>query len=75
MSWDRPFAQPIPLPGGRPARTLRDADDFVRKLPRLQQEAPEWRSALQSLTDAAEDRGAMLLAKIGMNRALNRKIS
>jgi hypothetical protein len=74
MSWDRPFAQPIPLPGGRPARTLRDADDFVRKLPRLEQDAAEWRYAVQSLIDAAEDRGAMLLAKIGMDRALNRKI-
>jgi hypothetical protein len=74
MSWDRPFAQPVPLPGGRPARTLRDANDFVRKLPRLEQDSAEWRSAVRSLTDAAEDRGAMLLAKFGMDRALSRKI-
>jgi hypothetical protein len=75
MSWDRPFAQPVPLPGGRPARTLRDASDFVRKLSRLDQDAPEWRHAVQMLTDAAEDRGAIFLAKIGMDRALNRKIN
>jgi hypothetical protein len=74
MSWDRPFAQPIPLPGRRPARTLRDAGDFVRNLPRLEQDAAEWRYAVQSLTRAAENREAMLLAKIGMDRALNRRI-
>ena len=74
MSWDRPFAQPVPLAGGRPARTLRDAGNFVRKLSRLEQDAPEWRYAVQMLTDAAEDRGAILLAKIGIDRALNRKI-
>ena len=75
MSWDRPFAQPVPLPGGKPARTLRDAGDFVRTLSILEQDAPEWRHAVQMLTDAAEDRGAIFLAKIGMDRALNRKIN
>jgi hypothetical protein len=33
MSWDRPFAQPVPLPEGPPAQTLRDAADYIRKLP------------------------------------------
>jgi len=74
MSWDRPFAQPVPLPGGRPARTLRDAGNFVRKLSKLERDTPEWRHAVQMLTDAAEDRGAILLAKIGMDRALDRNI-
>ena len=74
MSWDRPFAQPVPLPGRRPARTLRDADNFVRKLSRLERDVPEWRHAIQMLTDAAEDRGPIFFAKIGIDRALNRKI-
>jgi hypothetical protein len=74
MSWDRPFAQPVPLPGGRPARTLRDAGDFVSKLSRLERDTPEWRYAVEMLIDAAEDRGAILLAKIGLDRALDRKI-
>jgi hypothetical protein len=73
MSWDRPFGQPFPLPGGRPARTLRDAGDYIRKLPELERDTPEWRLAIQMLIDAAEGRGPMLFAKIGMDRALNRK--
>ena len=74
MSWDRPFAQPIPLPGVSPARTLRDVGNFVRNLSELERDTPEWRHAVQMLTDAAEGRGAILLAKIGTDRALNRKI-
>jgi hypothetical protein len=35
---------------------VRDAGDFVRKLAILEQDAPEWRHAVQMLTDAAEDR-------------------
>jgi hypothetical protein len=34
---------------------------------------PEWRLAIQMLIDAAEDRGSMLFAKTGMERALNRR--
>ena len=29
MSWDRPFDQPVPLPEGPPAQTLRDAADYI----------------------------------------------
>jgi hypothetical protein len=74
MSWDRPFAQPLPLLRGRPAKTLREADNFIRNLPEIERDAPEWRLAVQMLTDAAEDRGPMLLAKISMDRALERKL-
>ena len=73
MSWDRPFGQPIPLPGGPPARTLRDAGNYIRRLPESERDKPEWRLAIQMLIDAAEDRGSMLFAKTGMERALNRK--
>ena len=72
MSWERPFDQPVPLPGERPARTLRDASNYIRKLPESERDTPEWRMAVQMLIDAAEDRGPMLFAKMGINRALNR---
>jgi hypothetical protein len=74
VSWDRPFGQPLPLPGGRPAITLRDAGDYIRKLPESERDTPEWRLAIQMLIDAAEDRGPMLFAIIGMDRAVNRKV-
>jgi hypothetical protein len=73
VSWERPFDQPVPLPGERPARTLRDAGNYIRKLPELERDTPEWRMAIQMLIDAAEDRGPMLFAKIGLDRALNRQ--
>jgi hypothetical protein len=73
MSWDRPFGQPVALPGGRPARTLRDAGDYIRKLPQSERDTPEWRLAIQMLIDAVDDRGPMLFAEMGMERALNRK--
>lgn len=73
MSWDRPFDQPVPLPSGAPARTLRDANNYIRKLPRSEHDRPEWRHAVQMLIDASEDRGPMLLARIGINRAVERQ--
>ena len=63
MSWDRPFDQPVPLPSGAPARTLRDAGNYIRKLPASERDTPEFRLAIQMLIDAAEDRGPMLFAK------------
>ena len=53
MSWDRPFAQPVPLPKGPPAQTLRDAADYIRKLPQPERDCQEWRLAVQMLVDAA----------------------
>ena len=75
MSWDRPFGQPVPLPAGRSARTLRDAGDYIRKLPQSERDAPEWRLAIQMLIDAAEDRGPVLFARMGIERALERTLS
>ena len=70
MSWDRPFAQPVPFPEGPPAQTLRDAADYIRKLPQAERDGQEWRLAVQMLIDAAEDRGPMLFARMGIVRAL-----
>jgi hypothetical protein len=72
VSWERPFDQPVPLPSGPPARTLRDAANYIKKLPKSEHDTPEWRLAAQMLIDAAEDRGPMLVAKMGISRAVNR---
>ena len=74
MSWDRPFDQPVPLPNGAPAKTLRDAADYIKKLPKSERDRREWRLAVHMLLDAAEDRGPVLFAKMGMERALNREV-
>jgi hypothetical protein len=72
MTWDRPFDQPVPLPDGRPARTLRDAAKYIKKLPKSEYDRPEWRFAVQVLTKASEDRAPMLFARIGISRAIER---
>jgi hypothetical protein len=71
VSWERPFDHPVPLPSGPPARTLRDAASYIKKLPKSERDTPEWRLAIQMLIDAAEDRGPMLFAKMGILRAVN----
>ncbi len=71
MSWDRYFDQPLALPKSAPARTLRDAAKYVAALPKSEYDRPEWRLAVQMLIDAAEDRGPMLFARIGMLRAIS----
>jgi hypothetical protein len=74
VSWDRPFDQPVPLPKGAPARTLRDAAAFIRKLPKAEQEAREWQTAIQILIDAAENRAPTMFAKMAIHQAVNRNV-
>jgi len=69
MSWNRFFSQPVSLPSGLPARTLRDAGEFIKKLPKLERDRPEWRAAIYLLIEAAEDRLLALFAHIGITRA------
>jgi hypothetical protein len=72
VSWDRPFHQPVLLPNGAPARTLRDAANYIKKLPKSERDRPEWRLAIHMLIDAAEERGPMMFARMGMLRAFER---
>jgi hypothetical protein len=67
-----PFDQPVPLPSGAPARTLRDAAKFIKTLPKAEHQSLEWRLAVHMLIEAAEDRGPMLFARMGLLRASNR---
>ena len=75
VSWERPFDQPVPLPSGPPARTLRDAANFIRQLPKAERETAEWRLAIQMLIDASEGCGPMLFAKLGIERAAYRNLA
>ena len=74
MSWSRPFEDPIPVPKGKPLITLKDAAAYVRKLPPAEQESPHWQAAIEALIMAAEDRGPLMHARIGVMRALNRHV-
>lgn len=66
MPWSREFEDPVPG-----LRTLRDAANYIRRLPKAEQELPAWQAAVEALILAAEGRGPMLQARVGMLRAMN----
>ena len=72
--WRRRFEDPIPLPRGRQLVTLQDAADYILKLPKAEQNLKEWQAATEALIMAAENRGPLLHARVGMLRALNRDV-
>src|SRR5882724_1715677 len=74
MSWSRPFEDPINLPNGRTLSTLRDAAAYIMALPGKTRQSDEWQAAIEALLMAAEDRGPLMHARIGMMRALNRDV-
>jgi hypothetical protein len=71
MSWSTPFESPIPLPKGKPLVTLKDAADYIKRLPKAEHDKPHWQLAVEVLILAAEDRGPLMHARIGMLQALN----
>jgi hypothetical protein len=72
--WNRKFDDPIPLPRGRQLVTLQDAGKYITKLPKVEQQLDEWQAATEALIMAAENRGPLLHARVGMLRALNRHV-
>ena len=75
MSWDQEFFDPIILPGRKqPLRTLRDAAQYITKLPKAEHDADEWQAAMEALLLVAEHDGPPMFARIGVLRALNRHV-
>ena len=71
VPWSSPFHKPIPPPKEKPLRTLKDAADYILKLPKKTAAAPHWQLAMEQLIDAAEGRNFVMHARIGVLRALN----
>jgi hypothetical protein len=74
MAWSPRFEDPISLPDGRTLRTLRDAASYLMALPGKTRQSDEWQAAIEALLMAAEDRGPLMHARVGMLRALNRHV-
>jgi hypothetical protein len=74
LPWSAPFEDPIPLPNGRQLVTLRDAADYITKLPKAEHSVAEWQAAMEALILVAETGGPTMLARIGVMRALNRHV-
>jgi len=70
--WSRAFDDPIPLPRGRQLITLKDAANYIQKLPKAEQDVDEWQAAVEALLLVVELDGPTMVARIGVMRALNR---
>jgi hypothetical protein len=71
VSWSRSFEDPISLPDGRDLITLEDAANYILALPDRKAKTEQWKVAGEALIMAAEDRGPLMHARIGILRALN----
>jgi hypothetical protein len=54
--------------------TLRDAANYITKLPKAEHAAPRWQAAMEALILVAERNGPTMLARIGFMRGLNRNV-
>ena len=54
--------------------TLQDAANYIMKLPKAEQKLEVWQTATEALIMAAEGRGPLMHARMGMLRALNRNV-
>jgi hypothetical protein len=61
--WQHEFDDPVPG-----MKTLKDAANYIMKLPKAEQAKP---AAAEAVLMAADDRGPLLHARVGMLRALN----
>jgi hypothetical protein len=70
VDWSRPFDEPIVPPKGKKLITLKDAAAYIMGL-KAKQQRPEWQAAAEALLMAAEDRGPLMHAHVGMMLALH----
>ena len=62
------------LPGQKPLATLRDAGQYITKLPKPEHDAEEWQAAMEALILVATSGGPTMFARIGVMMALNRHV-
>jgi hypothetical protein len=72
--WSRAFDEPISLPRGRQLVTLKDAANYIQKLPKAEQHLEAWQAAVEALLLVVEMSGPTMMARIGVLRALNRNV-
>ena len=72
--WTRKFDEPIHVPKGRRLVTLRDAGDYIAKLPKAKYLTAEWQAAMFALMLVVDLNGPTMMARIGIMRALNRRL-
>jgi hypothetical protein len=70
MSWLRRFDEPIVLSNGKELLTLKDAIVWLAK--ESEHGLKQVQAAAHCVTEAAENNGPMIFARIGMMQAINR---
>ena len=73
LPWSTSFEDPVPLPNGRTLLTLKDAADYITKLPQKESDLPEWQTAIEVLMLCSRG-GHSIMARIGVMKALNRNV-
>ena len=53
--------------------TLKDAADYITKLPKKESDLPEWQAAIEALMLCSRG-GPTMMARIGVMKALNRHV-
>jgi len=61
------------LPNGRQLVTLKDAADYIMRLPKKECDLPEWQAVIEVLMLVARS-GPTMMARIGVMKALNRHV-
>ena len=61
------------MPDGRKLLTLKDAADYITKLPKNESALPEWQTAIEVLMLCSRA-GDPMLARIGVMKALSRHV-
>ena len=59
---------------GRQLVTLKDAGEYITKLPKAEHTAAEWQTAMKALILVVTSGGPTMLARIGIMKALNRHV-
>jgi hypothetical protein len=66
LNWSTRFEHP-----DQGLAALRDTADYIQKLSKAEKQLLHWQAAVEALIMAAEGRGPLLHARVGMLRALN----
>jgi hypothetical protein len=73
LPWSTPFEDPIVLPDGRKLLTLKDAADYIMRLPKEESDLAQWQVAIEALMLCSRG-GHAMLARIAFMTALNRNV-
>jgi len=63
-----------PVADSARCRRLKDAANYIQKLPKAKQDLDEWQAAVEALLLVVELSGPTMMARIGILRALNRNV-